>query len=114
VLYYVDGDFMSRRGIERGSFTLHPGGIPHGPHPGTTEASIGKWETRELAVMVDTFRPLRMTTAALGVEDRDYAFSWQPEKHGHALPDAAPIPPDLSLSSGDGAARDVSPADPSR
>jgi homogentisate 1,2-dioxygenase len=113
VLYYAEGDFMSRRGIERGSFTLHPGGIPHGPHPGTTEASIGKKETRELAVMVDTFRPLRMTTAALAVEDRDYAFSWQPEKYGHPMPDGAPVPPDLALS-GDGAARDASPADPAR
>jgi homogentisate 1,2-dioxygenase len=113
VLYYVDGDFMSRKGIERGSFTLHPGGIPHGPHPGTTEASIGKRETRELAVMVDTFRPLRMTKEALKVEDRDYAFSWQPEKHNHPLPDAAPVPPSLSLA-GDGAAQDASPAGPAR
>lgn len=81
VLYYVEGNFMSRRGIDRGSFTLHPGGIPHGPHPGTVEASIGKDGTEELAVMVDTFRPLRLTREALQVEDRDYAFSWQPEKH---------------------------------
>jgi len=79
VLYYAEGNFMSRRGIERGSFTLHPGGIPHGPHPGTVEASIGKEGTEELAVMVDTFRPLRLTKAAIGVEDRDYALSWRPE-----------------------------------
>ena len=113
VLYYAEGDFMSRRGIDRGSFTIHPGGIPHGPHPGTTEASIGKRETHELAVMVDTFRPLHLTADALAIEDGGYAYSWQPEKHGHPMPDAAPIPPDLSLS-GDGAAHDASPADPAR
>lgn len=111
VLYYAEGDFMSRKGIARGSFTLHPGGIAHGPHPGTTEASIGKTETRELAVMVDTFRPLRPTKAALGVEDDGYAFSWQPEKHGHPLPDAAPVPPSIS---GDGASLPASPADAAR
>ena len=85
VLYYAEGDFMSRKGIERGSFTLHPGGIPHGPHPGTVEASIGKKSTEELAVMVDTFRPLHLTQAALDIEDEDYAYSWKPEKH------AAPV-----------------------
>ncbi len=95
VLYYAEGDFMSRRGIERGSFTLHPGGLPHGPHPGTTEASLGKKETRELAVMVDTFHPLHLTKAALDVEDPDYAFSWQPERHA---------------ASGDGAVSDATPA----
>ncbi len=82
VLYYVEGDFMSRKGIERGSFTLHPGGIPHGPHPGTVEASIGKEGTEELAVMVDTFRPLRLTKAAVAAEDEDYILSWRPEAHG--------------------------------
>jgi homogentisate 1,2-dioxygenase len=81
VLFYAEGDFMSRRGISRGSFSLHPGGIPHGPHPGSTEASIGKEGTEELAVMVDTFRPLKLTKAALGVEDTEYAYSWQPERH---------------------------------
>jgi homogentisate 1,2-dioxygenase len=101
VLYYAEGDFMSRKGISRGSFTLHPGGIPHGPHPGTTEASIGKRETRELAVMVDTFRPLRLTTTALGIEDPGYVLSWRPEVHGHPLPDAAPLPPG-SEAGGDG------------
>jgi homogentisate 1,2-dioxygenase len=79
VLYYAEGDFMSRRGIERGSFTLHPGGIAHGPHPGTVEASIGKARTEELAVMVDTFRPLRLTKLAVGSEDKDYMLSWRPE-----------------------------------
>ena len=70
---------MSRRGIDRGSFTLHPGGIAHGPHPGTVEASIGKKATKELAVMVDTFRPLKMTTLAVSAEDPDYMLSWRPE-----------------------------------
>lgn len=89
VLYYVEGDFMSRRGISRGSFTLHPGGIAHGPHPGTVEASIGKKETRELAVMVDTFRPLRLTQLALVHDDDGYMLSWQPERHGYETPRGA-------------------------
>ncbi len=76
VLYYVDGDFMSRDHVEKGMITLHPGGIPHGPHPGTVEKSIGKKETKELAVMIDTFRPLLMTTHAAGIEDKDYYKSW--------------------------------------
>lgn len=76
VLYYVDGDFMSRKNVSKGQITLHPGGIPHGPHPGTVEKSIGAKETHELAVMVDTFRPLQMTEAALGMEDPDYYLSW--------------------------------------
>ncbi|MBP7274030.1 MAG: homogentisate 1,2-dioxygenase [Saprospiraceae bacterium] len=76
VLYYVAGDFMSRNHVERGMITLHPGGIPHGPHPGTIEKSIGKKETLELAVMVDTFKPLVMTTEAAQIEDPDYYQSW--------------------------------------
>ena len=76
LLYYVDGDFMSRKHVEKGMFTLHPGGIPHGPHPGTVEKSIGKTETKELAVMVDTFKPLLMTEAAYGIEMPDYYQSW--------------------------------------
>lgn len=76
VIYYVKGDFMSRRGIEPASFTIHPNGIPHGPHPGTYEGSIGKDRTEELAVMVDTFRPLTLTTHALALEDESYPFSW--------------------------------------
>lgn len=76
VLYYVEGNFMSRKGISRGDLTLHPGGIPHGPHPGTYEGSIGKKETAELAVMVDTFRPLRLTQQALDIEDGSYHQSW--------------------------------------
>lgn len=80
VLYYVEGDFMSRKGIERASFTIHPNGIPHGPHPGTYEGSIGKTRTDELAVMVDTFRPLRLTRHALEMEDDGYVYSWLPKE----------------------------------
>jgi len=80
VLYYVDGDFMSRKGVERSDLTLHPSGLPHGPHPGTTEASIGKDRTEETAVMIDTFLPLHVTEAALDIEDASYATSWLPEK----------------------------------
>ncbi|NNF35123.1 MAG: homogentisate 1,2-dioxygenase [Saprospiraceae bacterium] len=76
VLYYVDGNFMSRKGIDRGSFTLHPGGIPHGPHPGTVEKSIGARETKEYAVMIDTFRPLMLTEEALEYVDDNYPMSW--------------------------------------
>lgn len=76
VLYYAEGNFMSRRGIERGSFTLHPGGLPHGPHPGTVEKSIGAKETKELAVMIDTFRPLYPTEDALEFIDPKYPMSW--------------------------------------
>ncbi|MCX7649444.1 MAG: homogentisate 1,2-dioxygenase [Flavobacteriales bacterium] len=77
VLYYVDGDFMSRNDVEHGMITLHPAGIPHGPQPGATERSIGKKETHELAVMIDTFKPLMVTEDALSIEDPSYQFSWQ-------------------------------------
>lgn len=76
VLYYVDGDFMSRKNVTRGMITLHPAGIPHGPHPGAVEKSIGKKETKELAVMVDTFHPLMITKEALGIENNNYVMSW--------------------------------------
>ncbi len=76
LLYYVDGDFMSRNDIGQGQMTLHPGGIPHGPHPGAMERSIGKKETNELAVMVDTFRPLKLTTEAIKIDDGKYYKSW--------------------------------------
>ena len=76
LLYYVEGNFMSRKGIEEGYITLHPMGIPHGPHPGTVEASIGAKETAELAVMVDTFRPLWLTTDAAAIENPGYHRSW--------------------------------------
>src|SRR5437763_1348211 len=78
VIYYVAGNFMSRRGVDIASFTLHPAGIPHGPHPGTVEASIGKEGTEELAVMVDTFHPLHLTKAALELDDDRYPYSWLP------------------------------------
>lgn len=76
VLYYVDGDFMSRKNVTRGMITLHPAGIPHGPHPGAVEKSIGKKETLELAVMVDTFHPLQLTEEAIRIENEGYTMSW--------------------------------------
>ncbi len=76
VLYYVDGDFMSRSHVEEGYISLHPAGIPHGPHPGTYEASIGQTKTEELAVMIDTFKPLQVTQAALDIDDGTYYQSW--------------------------------------
>ena len=76
LIYYVDGDFMSRKNVTRGMLTLHPGGIPHGPHPGAVEKSIGAKETRELAVMVDTFHPLMLTEEALRIENPSYVMSW--------------------------------------
>ncbi|MBW7845224.1 MAG: homogentisate 1,2-dioxygenase [Bacteroidia bacterium] len=76
LLYYVDGDFMSRNNIEKGQITLHPPGIPHGPHPGAIERSIGKKETQELAVMIDPFNPIQITKDALAMEVPDYYMSW--------------------------------------
>jgi len=76
VLYYVDGDFMSRNDVKPGQISLHPAGIPHGPHPGAYERSIGKTDTKELAVMVDTFKPLMVTEEALKVADEKYFLSW--------------------------------------
>ncbi|CAN5809064.1 homogentisate 1,2-dioxygenase [soil metagenome] len=76
VLYYVDGDFMSRKNVTRGMITLHPAGIPHGPHPGAVEKSIGAKETKELAVMIDTFHPLKLTAQALAIENTNYVMSW--------------------------------------
>jgi homogentisate 1,2-dioxygenase len=76
VLYYVSGNFTSRRGIGPESISLHPQGVTHGPHPGTYEKSLGKERTDEVAVMCDTYEPLRLTTVAAGVEDKDYHQSW--------------------------------------
>ncbi len=76
VLYYVDGDFMSRNHVEKGFISLHPAGIPHGPHPGAMERSIGQTKTEELAVMVDTFAPLKLTKQALDIDSGDYWKSW--------------------------------------
>jgi homogentisate 1,2-dioxygenase len=84
VIYYVAGNFMSRRGVEIASFTLHPAGIAHGPHPGTVEASIGKEATEELAVMVDTFHPLKVTQAAMDLDDANYPYTWLPSEDHHA------------------------------
>ncbi|HEV8488409.1 MAG TPA: homogentisate 1,2-dioxygenase [Candidatus Limnocylindrales bacterium] len=84
VIYYVAGNFMSRRGVDISSFTLHPAGIPHGPHPGTAEASIGKEATEELAVMVDTFHPLRLTKQAAAMDDDRYPYSWLPPEDAGA------------------------------
>lgn len=79
VLYYVDGDFMSRNHVDKGFISLHPAGIPHGPHPGAYERSLGQKETLELAVMVDTFAPLKVTQAALDIELDNYHQSWLEE-----------------------------------
>jgi homogentisate 1,2-dioxygenase len=76
VIYYAEGDFMSRRGVNQFDITLHPSGLPHGPQPGATEASIGKQRTDELAVMVDTFNPLDVALAALEFEKPDYMATW--------------------------------------
>jgi homogentisate 1,2-dioxygenase len=76
VMYYVDGDYAARKGVEAGCFTLHPSGLPHGPQPGAVEATLGKRTTDELAVMCDTFRPLRLTTLARELDDPSYALSW--------------------------------------
>ena len=76
VLYYVEGEFMSRKHVDVGQITLHPTGIPHGPHPGAVEKSIGQTSTNELAFMLDTFNPLKITKQALDIEDKDYYKSW--------------------------------------
>jgi homogentisate 1,2-dioxygenase len=76
MIYYVSGNFGSRKGVEVGSITLHPSGLPHGPQPGLAEKSIGVQETHELAVMCDTFNPLRLTRFAKDLDDGKYAYSW--------------------------------------
>ena len=81
VLYYASSEFMSRKGIEFGSITHHPDGIPHGPHPGRAEASIGAKETNELAVMMDSFRPLHVAKDAMAFEDPKYHLSWLDAQH---------------------------------
>ncbi len=91
VLYYVEGNYKARKGIEVGSLSLHPQGIPHGPHPGTPEATIGATHTNELAVMCDTFAPLYPTQAALRLDDLSYPRSWE---SGWDSSDAAPAPAD--------------------
>ncbi len=83
IMYYVDGNFISRKGIEPESISLHPQGVPHGPHPGTYEASIGTRHTSELAVMCDTYKPLRLTTVAAEAEEKDYNTTWV-DKEGYS------------------------------
>jgi homogentisate 1,2-dioxygenase len=80
VMYYVDGDYKARKGVEVGTFTLHPSGLPHGPQPGAAEATLGDRSTNELAVMCDTFRPLKLTTLARDLDEPSYAFSWNPDR----------------------------------
>ena len=80
LLYYVDGDFMSRNDIQKGQLTLHPGGLPHGPHPGAIERSIGQKETGELAVMIDPFKPVMITEEAVRMEVSGYYLSWLPKE----------------------------------
>lgn len=87
VLYYCNDKFGSRKGIQEGSITIHPLGIPHGPQPGAVEASLGHKETKELAVMMDTYRPLKLTHDALKLEDPDYWKSWQTRHEGTGLDD---------------------------
>jgi homogentisate 1,2-dioxygenase len=82
VLFYASSEFMSRKGIEYGSITHHPDGLPHGPHPGRAEASIGATHTDELAVMMDSFRPLKVARQALSIEDPEYHRSWVEQQHG--------------------------------
>jgi homogentisate 1,2-dioxygenase len=75
-MYYVDGNYAARKGVDVGAITLHPSGLPHGPQPGTVEKALGATHTDELAVMIDTFRPLRLTTLARELDDPSYALSW--------------------------------------
>ena len=86
VLFYASSEFMSRKGIEYGSITLHPDGLPHGPHPGRAEASIGAKATNELAVMMDSFRPLHVAKAAAAFEDPEYHRSWLESQQAAFLP----------------------------
>lgn len=86
VLFYASSEFMSRKGIEYGSITLHPDGLPHGPHPGRSEASIGATHTNELAVMMDSFRPLKVAKAAMAIEDPTYHKSWLDATHAAFSP----------------------------
>jgi homogentisate 1,2-dioxygenase len=86
VLFYASSEFMSRKGIEYGSITHHPDGLPHGPHPGRTEASIGAKYTNELAVMMDSFRPLKVAKAAMDIEDPKYHQSWVEQQHAAFSP----------------------------
>jgi homogentisate 1,2-dioxygenase len=83
-MYYVDGDYAARKGVDVGCLTLHPSGLPHGPQPGTVEQALGAERTSELAVMCDTFRPLKLTTLARDLDDPRYALSWYEPEPQHA------------------------------
>jgi homogentisate 1,2-dioxygenase len=100
VLYYVEGNYKARKGIEVGSLSLHPQGIPHGPHPGTPEATIGATHTNELAVMCDTFAPLYPTKAALDLDDLNYPRSWETGWDGAPPAAAATEPTNAAKAAG--------------
>ena len=93
MIYYVDGNFSSRKGIEVGSITLHPSGLPHGPQPGLAEKSLGMTETHEYAVMCDTFNPLRLTTLAADLDDGKYMYSWAEDPSPTTRARPTTIPP---------------------
>jgi homogentisate 1,2-dioxygenase len=90
MIYYVSGNFGSRKGVSVGSITLHPSGLPHGPQPGLAERSIGQTETGELAVMCDTFHPLRLSKWAKDLDDGKYAYSWLEDPSEVVSPDGEP------------------------
>jgi homogentisate 1,2-dioxygenase len=95
VMFYAEGDYAARKGVDVGSITLHPSGLPHGPQPGTVEKALGAKRTDELAVMWDTFRPLRLSTLWRDIDDPSYAYSWNPDRAGEAQPsgsNGAPTP----------------------
>jgi homogentisate 1,2-dioxygenase len=82
VMFYAAGNYEARKGVDQGFITLHPSGLPHGPQPGAVEKALGKSSTDELAIMWDTFRPLRLSTLWRDVDRPDYAYSWNPDKSG--------------------------------
>jgi len=79
-MFYAEGDYAARKGVDLGCVTLHPSGLPHGPQPGTVEKALGATRTNELAVMWDTFRPLRLSTLWRDIDDPSYAYSWNPDR----------------------------------
>jgi homogentisate 1,2-dioxygenase len=88
VMFYAAGDYAARRGVDVGCLTLHPSGLPHGPQPGTVEKALGATRTNELAVMWDTFKPLRLTTTWRSTDKPEYALSWERARYG-GQPDRA-------------------------
>ena len=105
VMFYADGDYAARKGVDVGCLTLHPSGLPHGPQPGAVEKALGAKRTDELAVMWDTFRPLKLTTLWRDVDNPAYAYSWNEDKSGDV--DAG------ATSNGAGRAADVTITGPS-